>query len=846
MVEVLKTTLFWGDYAGARPSGNEIVVQAGETFLFSDLINDYIAAEANLFGFADGTLGYLPFGDPTAINTVIGSLPIPSYFLDEDAYSEAELETFQDYGIIGFAGGQTIPLENTNSGLAGVPLSDFSSLRFNISEEEYRTYIGAKSSAIFSGSVNETHLNYYRRDFDGNFNFFPDAYKNNTIAFPLTDDTGQWVSSHFSITVEGPSPFTEDSDDVDFLNDINVDAGHLSSHNEALAGDDVVALPNSSDSFFGGSGNDLIEGNGGNDTISGDEDDDLIVGGDGNDTLIGGQGSDILNGDAGNDVLVGGFDNVLGFYEEDEAVDYLAGHDGIDQFVAGVGDVVDELEVGETVELLETANVATHYYAYEGNDGKLYLGAFNDSILPSVVAEITNGFSASEISVNATSGQNAEFVRNSAPTNAYEYAQDDVINNAVDDLKSRVDSFTAKSGVSDVKGALASTTAGEIAKYLGKQILKSGALAKYVPFIGNILGIQQLAQTIVLDLYYDFYSGDTAARTAAYTSAFVSVFGGPIGAISFQIGSFFFSEFVREFGSLSIQYLEDFEIEHDPIDPSIVKLNGSDGFVVFEAAQSIFTEDNEPVAHSAASEFTARAAGASENDPIYLFTNDESKTFELAESATVYAAAGDDQIIGTEEGDTIYSDKGSDNVEGSLGNDVLHSTYGEGNILNGGDGSDALTSFAGSSQLIGGTGGDVLTGGIGDDLLVGGEGSDVLRGDVLNTYGGNDRLVAGSGEDLLEGGIGADTFVFRPNEGNNTIANVAAFRTGFDASVAADFSVFVDQIELSGFDIDSKADALALVASDTDGHAVFSSQGTSVTLIGIDEDLLTSDVFVLV
>lgn len=97
---------------------------------------------------------------------------------------------------------------------------------------------------------------------------------------------------------------------------------------------------------------------------------------------------------------------------------------------------------------------------------------------------------------------------------------------------------------------------------------------------------------------------------------------------------------------------------------------------------------------------------------------------------------------------------------------------------------NTLTGNKGINTLTGNNGNDVLAGGLGNDKLNGGGGADTLRGedgnDSLTGAAGADSLVGGNGNDTLTGGTeadrltgnaGADQFVFRPNDGADTITD---------------------------------------------------------------------------
>ena len=104
-------------------------------------------------------------------------------------------------------------------------------------------------------------------------------------------------------------------------------------------------------------------------------------------------------------------------------------------------------------------------------------------------------------------------------------------------------------------------------------------------------------------------------------------------------------------------------------------------------------------------------------------------------------------------------------ILGGAGNDTLNGESGSDRIL-GGTGNDSLYGGYGNDTLDGGAGADTLNGGVGDDSLLGGAGNDSL-------YGGydSDTLWGGAGNDTLTGGHSNNVFVYKPNEGTDTITD---------------------------------------------------------------------------
>uniref|UniRef100_UPI00331A66F1 calcium-binding protein n=2 Tax=Gammaproteobacteria TaxID=1236 RepID=UPI00331A66F1 len=92
--------------------------------------------------------------------------------------------------------------------------------------------------------------------------------------------------------------------------------------------------------------------------------------------------------------------------------------------------------------------------------------------------------------------------------------------------------------------------------------------------------------------------------------------------------------------------------------------------------------------------------------------------------------------------------------------------------LSGTTGDDLINGYLGDDQLFGFTGNDTLNGGAGDDYLAGGNGSGSNSGnDILNGGAGNDTLSGEDGNDTLSGGAGNDSYIYKANQGIDTIDN---------------------------------------------------------------------------
>ncbi|PLS21239.1 Ig-like domain-containing protein, partial [Neptunicoccus cionae] len=215
---------------------------------------------------------------------------------------------------------------------------------------------------------------------------------------------------------------------------------------------------------------------------------------------------------------------------------------------------------------------------------------------------------------------------------------------------------------------------------------------------------------------------------------------------------------------------------------------------------------------------------------------------------------GDDTMTGTGGDDIVFAGFGDDRIEGGNGNDAINGGAGNDtitdkdgdDILVGANGDDVLLAMNGRNVLSGGAGNDVLLGGLGKDRLKGGAGNDILKSDSSAQIGGRDHLNGGRGDDLLEGGIGSDTFVFRTDQGNDTIGRINIDFTDTQASTVdnADFQSGLDKVALIGFGYTDSGEAFAHL-SDVKGEATFADQGLTIRFAGLTvADLAETDFFI--
>ncbi len=153
----------------------------------------------------------------------------------------------------------------------------------------------------------------------------------------------------------------------------------------------------------------------------------------------------------------------------------------------------------------------------------------------------------------------------------------------------------------------------------------------------------------------------------------------------------------------------------------------------------------------------------------------------------------------------------------------------------GGSNDDILLATLGKNLFVGSSGNDLLIGGVEGDFLQGGSGDDILIGDISQKFYSNDILQPGLGNDFLTGGGGKDTFVFRPNEGINTIAELdfSTILSGQAVAIGVDFEIAQDHLFFIGFDYASFSEALENINDGAAGFAVFYDQGTEINFFGL-------------
>jgi len=298
----------------------------------------------------------------------------------------------------------------------------------------------------------------------------------------------------------------------------------------------------------------------------------------------------------------------------------------------------------------------------------------------------------------------------------------------------------------------------------------------------------------------------------------------------------------------------------DGTDPSLAgqRFDGTAGFVQFNEAGDAYTvfitdptlqdlgngEDREETITITDSlgntyDIDLMFTGSNEGTPID-FTTGPDDIFTSFGDDDINALGGDDNINPGAGDDTVDAGDGNDEIRDGLGNDTVN---GEGD-------NDLIILLSGENVVDGGDGNDFIQTGYNDDTIDGGAGNDVISADSGAIFGfGNDTVTGGTGDDIMKAGTGADTFVFRPNDGNDTIAEfnealVTDAVSGFNVGPsAAEFESGIDKISLVGFATVNATNIFDFIA-DAGASAQFVAEGTTITFFNVAEAQLSVDDFI--
>ena len=644
----------------------------------------------------------------------------------------------------------------------------------NASGEEISTSLGTVNVSLDSSSKWYLSEDTYIKSFEG------------TAANVITSDYNLYVDGTI---LEGTS-ISEEENPTSNL--ITLTSGNDNYKNlldsvtiQALEGNDYVTSKGKPVTIFGGAGKDTLKGSAGDDYLSGDTGKDKLYGGNGNDSIFGGTGNDKLYGDAGNDTLDGGTGN-----------DSLKGGDGNDLFIyTGGKDVItdyfefDKISLGGAISKATLKNGDVIFTIGKGSltvknaEGKTLNiidanGTEYSTVFGSTTLTLTNA-SASSLTV----GDSIQVINASSRTNAIQITGNDLDNtilggNGFDTLYGGAGNDSLDSGGyyyyywsysygNDILdgGAGNDTLLG----FRGYDTLSGGeGNDKLYGDAGNDTldggtGNDSLKGGSGSDLFIYTAGKDTITD---YTTSDKISLGGAISKTTTKGTNVIFT--IGE-GSLTIKKAIGKTL-------NIIDANGN-------AYSSILGGTTLTLTDAAASPVTVDSAikvidASSRKNAIQITGNDLNNTIK--------GGTGSDTLIGSDGNDSLFGGKGNDILSGGAGKDLLIGYKGN-DSLNGHTGNDTLDGGSGKDTLIGGAGNDSLNGGSGNDTLDGGAGKDTLFGgtyndslsggagnDSLNGGTGNDSLWGGAGNDTLIGGSGKDVFIYKPNEGTDTITDYAS------------------------------------------------------------------------
>jgi Ca2+-binding RTX toxin-like protein len=591
-------------------------------------------------------------------------------------------------------------------------------------------------------------------------------------------------------------------------------------------GADNMTFTDASETIYAGSGNDVITGGGGDDRIYGEAGNDTLYGGNGNDSLYGGAGNDNLSGDAGNDVLDGGTGN-----------DTLSGGAGDDTYVFRVGDgqdVVNNYDTAsgrvDTILFEDVTSTGLRGLRRLGNDLILDYGT-NDSVtVQNYYAHIfyeVNQFTFSDgvtltpaqlfaaYAINLTDGNDnvsfgdgADIVDGGAGNDSisggngndslYGGAGNDNLSGGAgndlldggtgnDYLNGGTGNDTYVFRVGDGQDVVNNydTASGRVDTILFEDVTSTG-----------LRGLRRLGNDLILD----FGTDDSVTVQNYYAHVF------------YEVNQFTFSDGVtltpaQLFAAYTINLTDGNDnvsfgdgadiVNGGAGNDTISGGNGNDSLYGGAGNDSLYGGTGNDLLD-----------GGTGNDYLNGGTGNDTYVFRVGDGQDVVnnydTASGRVDTI-------LFEDVTSTGLRGlrRLGHDLIldygtndsvtvqsyyahvfyevnQFTFSDGVTLtpaqlfaayaiNLTDGNDNVSFGDGADIVNGGAGNDTISGGNGNDSLYGGAGNDSLYGGA-----GNDLLDGGTGNDYLNGGTGNDTYVFRRDDGQDTIYDYSTTTTDVD------------------------------------------------------------------
>jgi T1SS-143 domain-containing protein len=581
--------------------------------------------------------------------------------------------------------------------------------------------------------------------------------------------------------------FTEGNDLVidlqNFANDPAINANWFEDGNylNALGGDDIVILPDSTDALYSHFQGQTFAAGAGNDSVTGGDAADHIRGGTGDDSLAGMGGADILEGGTGDDFLSGGTDNDRLFGGADD--DTLGGGSGNDFLQGNAGD--DVLNGGSGI---DTADYATHLsaanFSYNqtehrfeinaaaGGEGADQLHGIEVVTTPSQTFLLVGG-APGDTGFATISEAMAYAATVSGPVTILvapgTYNENVVINRSDLTLLS-----LDGRGTTSILGQASGPETATITVLGGLDNVRIGADGKGFTIVGFDQGNPAIENAAVYVRGsadptdgFELVGNDVRANgdlgllsdwNAPITNAVIgnNIFSGQTftgtqpGGPGNQFTTANSPRQLVAFGQGSdpaTNPADNIQFTDNQITGTAggVNANGEQGntLVTIDASNSVISS-NSFTGFTNGSGYALRVRGEGtsvlNNNVDHDVNNSESQGF-FVDNHGVDGSYSGNIVDGGPAPEILFGTPGNDDVSGDAGNDAIA----------GGAGNDGLSGEAGNDVIAGGDGDDSMVGGSGidssADRLIGGAGSDALYGNEFEPVPTGENLVATAGED---------------------------------------------------------------------------------------------------
>lgn len=571
------------------------------------------------------------------------------------------------------------------------------------------------------------------------------------------------------------------------------------------SGDDVYSAATSSETIYGGDGNDAIDGMNGT-TIAAN---DVIFGGDGNDSIRPWGGADYIDGGEGSDTInyYWQVNGVAVDVDLERAVQYggYAEGDILINIENINGTYQDDILAGDDNDNVIYGNRGNDFLYGRGGNDTLVGGPFESDILEGGAgADILLGDSGGNVASYRSSDAGVT-VNLTDGTATGGHAEGDTFNLIVSLYGSEFnDTLTTLDGFG-----------GGAYGYGGNDTLTGGSAANIldggdgVDFLRGSYG----ADTLIGGAGFDTVSYAAGATEGVSLTLSTNGYGGMANGDTYDgiervIGTRF-DDTINGSNANEFFYGED---GNDTINGGggIDRIYGGDGDDIQRGDAG-----NDTLYGSAGAD---QLNGGTGTDVVRYTEAETAVVVNMASGGTAGDAAGDtyfgiEAIYGSLFNDSLTGTAGTNELRGDAGDDILDGAGGNDRLF-GGEGADTLIGGHGIDRAhynvadagvtldltTGGTGGEaagdtfssiewVIGSNFDDDITGDGAANRLLGGngnDTLNGAGGNDRIQGGTGNDIIMGGDGIDTLF--GEDGDDTLfgGNDSDFFFGGDGADSHD------------------------------------------------------------